>query len=273
MIGGIFHEGSGLGDQLFRYITVRTLAEEKRYQWFMLNKEQFKGDFFSNFAFKASGITTEPYFTLTPHLFEEKKITENGVDIRSYDPEINFVEDNTIIDGSFEDSKYWEHNLYNINRWLKVEPLEVPNDLCVIGFRGGEYATQPDLFLPTSYYEKAIMEMHKINPKMRFEVHSDEPQVAELMLTPIFGTNPEKIWYVQNKPISHSKHTNMGFNWRSARYAKYAIIPNSAFFILPRLLKHLEDPTAVTIAPRYWARHNTKVWARPACYYKQFTYI
>lgn len=272
MIAGIFHEGSGLGDQLFRYITVRTLAEGKGYEWGMANPENYKG---KDFMPLSLGIIAEDIlFGTEPNSeWKEKDVRDpHGNDIRSYDPEINFVEDRTIVDGSFEDSKYWGHNLKHINEWLKVEPLEVPEDLCVVGFRGGEYATIPELFLPTSYYEQGIIAMHKINPNMRFEVHSDDPQIAELMLTPIFGTNTKKITYVANEKISHSKHTNMAFNWRSARYAKYAIIPNSAFFILPRLLKHFEDPTAVTIAPRYWAGRNTCVWKRPSCYYKEFKY-
>ena len=152
----------------------------------------------------------------------------------------------------------------NISKWLAVEPLNVPDDVCVIGFRGGEYYADPNLGLPTSYFEEAVIKVHKINPQMRFEVHTDDPQMAEVMLTPIFGTNPNKIHYIANEPISHSKHANMGLNWRSMRYAKHAIIPNSAFFILPRLLKHHEDPSAITIAPRYWARRNTETWARPA---------
>lgn len=269
MIAGLFHEGSGLGDQLFRYVTVRTLAEEKGFDWEMLGPANFKGSSFLTPLLKSGAGFKE-----VPTRWDEKEVRDaNGVDIRSYDPEINFVKDNTVIDGSFEDFKYWGHNLQSINHWLAVEPLEVPDDLCVIGFRGGEYASNPDLFLPTSYYESAIIEMHKINPEMKFEVHTDDPQIAELMLTPIFGTNPKKITYVENTPLSHSKHSNMGFNWRSMRYAKYAIIPNSAFFILPRLLKHNLSSKIITIAPRYWARHNTKVWARPASYYKDFNYI
>lgn len=279
MIASIFHPGSGLGDQLFRYITARTLAEEKGATFGMAHPQNFKGSDFMNLDMGRNWDETGG----SKYRFVEKDVRDaQGNDIRSYDPEINFVEDNTIIDGSFEDDKYWGHNLENISKWLAVESLNVPDDLCVIGFRGGEYATQPDLFLPTSYYSNAITEMHKINRNMRFEVHTDDPQIAELMLTPIFGTNPKKIYYVDNQRISHSKHTNMAFNWRSARYAKYAIIPNSAFFIIPRILRHnIDKPPRggqgyvwpVTIAPRYWARRNTKVWARPACYYKQFTYL
>jgi hypothetical protein len=258
MIAGLFHEGSGLGDQLFRYVTVRTLAEEKGFDWGMMGT--LKGDFF----FEQPQIVT--YSGGEPARWSEKDVKENGVDIRSYDPEINFVEDNTVIDGSFEDSKYWGHNLDNINRWLAVEPLEVSNDTCVVGFRGGEYALSSDLFLPQGYYEKAISHF---TPRVEFEVHTDDTHLA----MEFFSSVKANMSFVKNEQISHSQHSNMGFNWRSMRHAKYAIIPNSAFFILPRLLKHHEDPTAVTIAPRYWARHNTKVWARPACYYKAFTYL
>lgn len=271
MIAGIFHEGSGLGDQLFRYITTRTLAEDKGLDFGMCNPELFKGNEFM--SLESGGVILDDNWKL----WSEKDVRDSqGNDIRSYDPEINFVEDNTIIDGSFEDSKYWGHNLENINTWLKVVPANVPDDLCIIGFRGGEYASNPDLFLTQEYYEEAISKMLAINPKMRFEVHTDDPIMASVFFSPEFNI-------IKNEAISHSKHTNMEFNWRSARYAKYAIIPNSAFFIIPRLLQHLDlkengdvvgvEYYAHTIAPRYWARHNQKIWARPACYYKQFTYI
>lgn len=272
MVAGIFYEGSGLGDQLFRYVTVRTIAEEKGYEYKMF-QDNFKGDFFIEKPDILKGDYKPGIQFSVWKTFDEKDVREHGTDIRSYDPEINFVEDNTIIDGSFEDDKYWRHNLPNIDKWLAVGPLNVPDDVCVIGFRGGEYAMNPDLFLGPSYYMEAIEEMLNLNAQMQFEVHTDDPTLAA-KLFPNF-----KI--IENAPISHSKHTNMGLNWRSARHAKYAIIPNSAFFILPRILKHHDggDRTdlvkggAVTISPRYWARRNTKTWARPACYYPEFIYI
>lgn len=266
MIAGIFHEGSGLGDQLFRYITVRTLSQEKQTEFGMVGVKNFKGSGFLD-PFIRYDVKPDDSFKT----WDEKDVRDaNGLDIRSYDPEINFVEDNTIVDGSFEDEKYWGHNLANISKWLAVEPLEVPDDTCVVGFRGGEYAGNPDLFLGNDYYMGAIERMQKAGV-LNFKVHTDDPMMAGNFFANFGCIEDGDI--VENQPISHSKHTNMGYNWRSARYAKYAVIPNSAFFILPRLLKHFEDPTAVTIAPRYWARRNTKVWARPACYYKPFTYI
>lgn len=259
MIGAQFHEGSGLGDQLFRYITLRTVAEEKGLDWGMAHRENFKGGSFMDLKMY-SDYPPEQDFPYFP--WNEKDVRDaNGVDIRSYDPEINFIKDCAFIDGSFEDDKYWGHNLANINKWLAVEPLKIAEDLCVVGFRGGEYAQNPDLFLTPDYWEKAM----KLIGEKKFEVHTDDPPLARQHFP--------KLLIINNDIISHSKHTNMGYNWRSARYARYAIIPNSAFFIIPRLLKHFEDPTAVTIAPRYWARRNTKTWARPACFYKPFMYV
>jgi hypothetical protein len=269
MVVGIFNEGSGLGDQLFRYITVRTLAEKKGFDWGMIGVDNFKGEEFLKIKDHPKivhlTIGVEPVMYADPIRWNETDLRIDGIDKRSFDPEINFVEDNTIIEGSFEDDKYWRHNLKNINEWLEVEPLEVPDDLCIIGFRGGEYYTDPDLGLPRAYFDNAIAKMRAINPAMRFQVHTDDPALARLFF-------PD-VEIVENSPISHSKHTNMGYNWRSARFAKYAIIPNSAFFILPRILQHYTNPNAVTIAPRYWARHNAKIWARPACYYPEFMYI
>jgi len=257
MIAGLFHEGSGLGDQLFRYITVRTLAEEKGWDWDMAHPHNFKGNsFMLNLGVKGD-MPMDPVYKV----WNEKVVRdENGVDIRSYDPEINFIEDWTVIDGSFEDDKYWGHNLKNINEWLKVEPLEVPDNKCLVGFRGGEYYSDPNLGLPIEYFTEAMTHF----PGFEYEVHTDDPKLAKNMLG---------LPTIENNQLSHSRHSNMGFNWRSMRYAKHAIIPNSAFFILPRLLKHHEDPEAVTIAPRYWARRNTKTWARPSCYYRSFQYV
>lgn len=250
MIAGIFHQGSGLGDQLMRYITVRTLAEEKGYEWGMMMSKNFKGDFLN------LEIPEGKIWGNYSEWVEKEVRDENGVDIRSYDPEINFVQDNTIIDGCFEDFQYWGHNLDNIRKWLAVEPLKMPDDVCAIGFRGGEYATNPDLFLGYDYWVPAIEKMRKINPQMKFQVHTDDKELAKNF----FKQMGEDFECIQD----------IALNWRSVRYAQYLIIANSAFYILPSLLN---QETATIIAPRYWARHNTKTWARPACYYKRFKYI
>lgn len=251
MIAGIFHQGSGLGNQLHRYVATRVLAIDKGYAFTMFNPENFKGTSFMPLVYPTVYKPAIRSLITATH-WNEKKVVENGVDIRGYDPEINFVENNTVIDGEFQDPRYFEHRLDEVREWLKVEPLEIGDDVCVIGFRGGEYKIFPDLFLDITYWDKAISIMQSLNPSMRFEVHTDDPETAEQ--------------FFPKYKIIH----DIGLNWRSVRYAKYLIIANSSFYILPALLN---QNVVKTIAPRYWARRNTGVWALPQNYYKQFDYI
>lgn len=253
MIVGLFHQGSGLGNQLHRYVATRVLALDKGYKWGMAyvpgdptKPEGFKGKDFINIETHIKyDVNAEGY-----SVWNEKKVTENGIDIRSYDPEFNFVQNNTIIDGEFQDERYWEHREAEVDKWLRVALLDIPDDLCVIGFRGGEFAVYPDLFLTPDYWLEGIARMKAINPNMRFEVHTDDEKLAQTI-------------FPQYKVIH-----DMAVNWRSMRFAKHAIVANSSFFILPRWLRN-----GITIAPRGWGRRNIRTWSLPQNYYKRFTYI
>jgi hypothetical protein len=188
----------------------------------------------------------------TASIFSENKVVRDGVDIRGYDYDILTIRDNTIIDGEFQDEKYWGHRLPDIAKWLKTEPLFMPNDLCVIGFRGGEYKYNPDLFLTKSYWNAAIDQMLTINPSMRFQIVTDDPETASQMFP--------------GMKVTH----DMATDWRSIRSARYLIIANSSFFILPALLN---NNARKIIAPRGWARRNTGVWATAQNYYGKFQYV
>lgn len=262
MIAGKIHQGSGIGNQLHRYVAVRTLALDKGYKFGFQGASNFKGNEFMKLDM-GEQVDFEGGQVGFAHEFEEKKVIENGVDIRGYDPEFNFIEDNTLIDGEFQDERYFEHHLPEIRQWMKAEPLEMDDNLCVINFRGGEFSIYPDLFLPIGYWNQAIGMMRDKYPFMRFEVHTDDPLTARQFFPDL------KVW--DNQMITSDKrYSNIGFNWRSIRYAKHLILANSSFGILPALLN--EDVKEV-IAPRYWARHNTCQWALSQNYYKKFTYI
>jgi len=255
MIYGIFHKGSGLGNQLHRYIATRSLADQKGYKFSMIAPDLFKGSSFMNLD-----MGEEPTFTTSIEFPAGKVVANSDLPIweektNYYNPEFNFIEDNTIIDGEFQDERYFD--IEKVRDWLKIEPLDGdgPDDVCVIGFRGGEFSVFPDLFLPKEYWEEGISRMKEINPNMKFQVHTDDIKCATLNLS----------WLV---PVGTTFTQDIETNWRAMRYAKHAIIANSSFYILPRLLSG-----GTTIAPRYWARHNTKEWSMPQNYYKSFKYI
>lgn len=250
MIYSIMHSGSGLGNQLHRYIAMRCLALEKGYEFGVICSELFKGKSFIDLdmgnAIDFSTITQLGTGKITVEtdmpLWEEKT--------NYYNPEFNFIEDNTVIDGEFQDPRYFEEHRLDIALWLQTKLIEIPDDTCVIGFRGGEYSLFPELFLNKEYWDEGIKMMKQKNPDMKFEVHTDDAELART--------------FFPDYPIIQ----NMEINWRSMRYAKHAIIANSSFYIFPRLLRG-----GYTIAPRYWARRNIHEWSMPANYYGTFHYI
>lgn len=251
MIAGIFHEGSGLGNQLHRYVATRVLAEDKGFVHSMVNPWNFKGKDFMDLRMGGN-------YPMSHLEWNEKKVVENGVDIRSYDPDINFVQDNTVIDGEFQDPRYFEHRLDDIREWLHVESLEMPKNLCVINFRGGEYVGVPDLFLGKEYWDKAIASMRNKYANVKFdyshidfEVHTDDAVTASK--------------FFPDFPIIQ----DIAYNWRAIRYAKHLILSNSSFAILPALL----GPAEEILAPKYWAGYNKGFWQLQQNYYDRFTYI
>jgi len=246
MITGIFHQGSGIGNQLARYVMTRVLALDKGLEFGMKNPELFKGQSFMN-------LDMGKEYNGHDYEYVEKRINnEQGVDIRDYDWEgLLTIKDNTLIDGEFQGYKYYIHHLDKIKEWLKVEPLDMPDDVCVINFRGGEYVGVKDLFLPKEYWDLAISKMKIINPDMVFEVHTDDMETA--------------IQFFPDYKIIR----DIAINWRSIRYAKYLILSNSSFAILPALLGD-----AVTIyAPLHWAGRNVGYWKMRQNEYNRFIHI
>ncbi len=246
MIVGIFHEGSGLGNQLHRYVMAKTMAHDKGIDFGMMNVENFKGASFMNLDMgeKPAGILYG--------CDERSEKNEDGNEVRDYDLDFAaLLKDNTRIDGEFQGEKYYEHRLDEIRDWLHVEPLEVPDDVCVIAFRGGEYVGVPDLFLPQDYWDRAISNIREHGIE-KFRVVTDDIETARE--------------FFPNIPIiSHE----IGHDWRSIRYAKWLILSNSSFGILPALL----GDAKVIYAPKFWAGHNKGYWQLKQNQYKRFTYI
>lgn len=232
MIAGIFHAGSGLGNQLMRYVMTRCLAQDKGVDFGMVNPELFKGKDFMNLDMGKPVQGIGMYFT------EEKQTTPWNVDVRGYDGKISMIKDNTLIDGEFQDFQYWGHRLDEIREWLAFRDPLTDEDLsntCIINFRGGEYTAFPELFLGASYWQDAINHMRSENPQMKFEVVTDDVPTARLFFPTL--------------EITHDREAD----YKVIQHTHYLILSNSSFAIFPALLN--KDVKKV-IAPKYWARHN-----------------
>ena len=245
------YNGQGLGNQLANYVTTRSLALDKGYDFGIAFPDNFKGKEFMNLDFGKEVIGLEV-------LIEGQEPTKlpDGMKYHlevssDYDPFVLNIPDNYVIHGNLQGEKYFEKHKDEIRGWLKVEPLDMEDDLCVINFRGGEYVGVKDFFLPQSYWDNAIKNMRKINPDMIFEVHTDDYDTANKFF-PDFTIIQQ-----------------MEINWRAVRYAKYLIISNSSFAILPTWLN---QDVKLVIAPKYWGRYNLGYWDLEQNFMKEFTY-
>lgn len=238
MIAGIFHEGSGLGNQLHRYVGTKVLALEKGEPHTMIAPELFKGKDFLKLDITPNNIK----YTI--------KHPSGEVIPESYEG---------VIDGEFQNEADFIKHIDEVRGWLKpnhpyLEDTPAPDDLCVINFRGGEYVGVKDLFLPKEYWDMAILKMLEINKDMKFQVETDDPGVARIFF-----------------PDYYISSGDMALNWMHIRQAKYLILSNSSFSILPA---YLNENVKHIIAPKYWARYNTKEWLNPDnATYSKFNYI
>ncbi len=274
MIGTELIEGYGLGNQLFFYITTRCLALEKGTDFGFVNPSQIgnvfhskKGLYFMDPPDMGKEISRQEmknfkiYHEKDDRLFmgNSRHDMTNGCYISGPDPDLFKVEDGTIIYGNMQAEVYFEKYMDKIRDWLHVkqeaESYEyTSDDLCIINRRGGEYTSQPELYLDRKYFLNAIKNMKKINPAMRFMVVTEDEEAAKKVL-----------------PEYECHHFDVGKDYVTIKNARYLILSNSSFSLVPvmssRELKKV-------IAPKYWARHNISdgFWSSEQNIYSFLTY-
>lgn len=194
MTFGIFHRGSGIGNQLHRFVATRFLAKENNEDYGMVAPDLFKGKDFLQIDYG------KPNYD---YRIEEGtgKVIPNNTTIQ-------------IIDGEFQNEKYFSDRDW-LDSIIKTRQITLADNLCIINFRGGEYVGIRELFLTEEYWNTAIKMMLEERPDMEFEVHTDDPATARL-------------FFPDYKIVS-----GMEINWLSVRYANYLILSNSSFAIIP----------------------------------------
>ena len=189
MIVTEIYNGQGLGNQLACYVTTRVVAKDKGFEFGIKSPEKFKCLDFMDLDFgnsvEGGSIPYEgaPPITLPngiEHYFRERDVRHpNGSDIRIDDPLLENIQDNTKIDGVFQSENRIIHRKEEIKQWLRIKPEKdcyefASDDICVLNFRGGEYASVVHFHLPKTYWDHAISRMLEINPNFRFVVITDD---------------------------------------------------------------------------------------------------
>ena len=264
MIGTEFIKGQGLGNRLFCYITARAIAADAGVPFCTAARELLDADFLSLY------MGEEVLRPSEMKRYEEKDVRiyiKNGVHdmtkgcfVSDADEEMMRVEDGTLLYGNMQAERYFENHRHELGEWLRVkDEFEsdeyTQDDLCIINFRGGEYISEPALYLNQSYYRHAMLKMRKEHPQMKFMIVTEDEEAARKML-----------------PGIPAHHFSVAKDYVTVKNARYLILSNSSFGVLPALTS---KTVRRVIAPKYWARHNVSdgYWSSPQNIYEGFEYL
>jgi hypothetical protein len=269
MIVTEIYNGQGLGNQLACYITTRVVAKDLGYDFGIMNAHKFKCLDFMDLDFGlpvagGSGREGGPPDTLPDgiqHYFKEKwLILPNGSNVTIDDPNLELIQDKTKIDGIFQSEDRIIHRKDEIRQWLKIKPekdcydYSDPN-ICIINYRGGEYAGVTHFHLNGKYWDDAIVRMRRINPNFRFVVISDDVERASRQF--------------QDFEV---KHFDIATDFSIIKNAHYLILSNSSF---PYFATLLSDTVKYILAPKYWGRYNISngYWSCGYNIYRNHNYL
>lgn len=260
-----FLKGQGLGNQLFCYVTTRALAHAKGYEFSILNRELLDCMYFMDID---CGIDIKnACFEKTYHEREDRIFLgnsvhdiEHGCYITGVDKQLLSLNQTTLLYGNMQDESYFGQYKKEIREWLRVKPeydcMDYSREnLCIINIRGGEYTSNPELFLRRGYWLDAMRIMRQKRADMEFMVVTDDLSAARRIL-----------------PEVKAYHFDLAGDYTVIKNARYLIVSNSTFAFFPAFTS---ETVQYIIAPKYWARHNVSdgYWASEQNIYSDFVYL
>ncbi len=258
-------KGQGLGNQLFCYVTTRALAYAKNYDFSILNSQLLDCMYFMELDCgldRTKEQFTETYYEKEDRIYLGNSLhdIEHGCYITGADNRFLTLDQTILLYGNMQDESYFGKYKKEIKTWLKVKPAYDCKDyakenLCIINIRGGEYTSNPELFLRRKYWLDAIKIMRQIRPDMEFMTITDDLAAAKRIL-----------------PEIKAYHFDLAGDYTIIKNAYYLILSNSTFAFFPAFTS---DTVQYIIAPKYWARHNVSngYWASEQNIYSDFMYL
>ena len=259
MIGTIFEQGQGLGNQLWVYCVGKAIAEHYKIEHVVFDPENFKGHHFLDLDISNSQSSTslnsnfesDDWCVLNEECFWDEELKYFSTD---YDVRVDNIVENTIIRGNFQSEQYFYGRPERIRAYiaLKEEYVAkklVDDDVCVIYIRGGEYKRHKNLILPDTYWTNAISNMRNHYGVSKFIGISDDDSYFKRVLPDI-------------EILPGSEEQDFAALYQS----KYAIIANSSWGYFPtKLAARAKD----VIAPQHWGRFDNAFdrWASPSNLY------
>jgi hypothetical protein len=229
-----------LGNQMFQYAAVRSIAEKNGYGFHFDSKHWLGRNLFDiDLGSAKAGICK--------YEFREGD---------KYDPAIWNIKDGTMLMGYFQGEKYFSHD--KTRQWFrpKFKIVADYSSVCYAHFRGGDYNVFPwNMWqLQVPYYNEAKQKMLQIQPGLRFVVITDDRQAAQKRFPDdeIISDSVERDFVLLNS-------------------ARYLIICNSSFSWWTAWL----NPDNIVIAPQGWNNYypNKEVFSPAELKVDRFIWI
>lgn len=262
-----FYKGQGLGNQLWVYAVLRSLAWEKNFSFGIESYSNYK---LKNFlpldrGLRVIGFPHErPYglWTLgTPRvLFENQNVVESlDIAISQWEHRIANLKNGTKIEGYFQSLDYIETYKRELQNLFQCK-LEQSTDssVCYISVRGGDFRGNPEICCDVFYYRRAINEM-RLSGFTEFQIITDDIPYAKQLLPGISVASFDYTLVTREKDVDGIEK-KIAHDFSILQNAKALILSNSTFAWWAAWT-NLNNP--VVIAPRFWShpRNKYNIWA------------
>ena len=280
MITATFYEGQGLGNQLWSWAVLTSIALNNGYEWGLQAPWRFKGKSFMNLDMgkRVIGIASKkpspPKIYRVKNYYHEKRLihTDEGYDISEFDSDLAVVRDKFKIDGNFQSEKYISDHRERIIRAFQLKNPDIDlTNTCVVHFRGGDYSPHSSLLLPAHYYRNSMLLLKSQFPKIRFLIITNDTKLAKTYF-------PKESIFSNYRDTEVYSGSDSKVDFRVAldlsllQHAPFLILSNSSF----SWWGAWTNMKAVSvIAPKYWARHNANngYWSTGDIITNMFRYI
>lgn len=261
-----FYDGQGLGNQLWTYAIVRSLAQKFHCDFSLLSSSRFKGKGFIDLDFGEFGnisLGTAPsrstLFDSDTVFFEKKrkhrKLKFDMTIVNSFPSK--FIS-GLKLEGNFENETYISACVDDIRAWYEVPyhyAYPTQENICIINLRGRDFSFHKQLALGVDYFINAMrMVSENAVTEIEFKVVTDDNELAKAIL-PNLEILSSSADFSVNYP-----YKKVAADLATLQNARYLILSNSSFSWWGAWTN---KKSKIIIAPKFWARHNinTGFWS------------
>lgn len=259
-----FEAGQGLGNQLWIYASIRSIASKLGAKFSFHGQEHFKGYDFLDISFSSDDIDSVVSSNLRLANFYERMYYDSSLKYLGsfYDERVLSISSDSMMHGLFQSEQYLYGGLSELLENIKLVPEyflshSISAKTCILNIRGGEYKKHSKFILPKEYWRNAISFMRDHYDIDDFVVVTDDFRYARIL-------------FPDYDIISGS----VSACFAALYHARYVVVSNSTFSYFPLRLGEKNTPKKI-LAPAYWGRHTSSNprWSSVANFYTGWNWL